>query len=742
MRLPEFSGKRSEARSQGLVTISLITSLTLVCMVLVLAWGRANHNHEAELFDGNRLVAAASSELSLQGHVLSDTVNEKLSGRAATDAARAMFQDIFLVDLDGGSAIPLPPFSPPGDFEAFHARLNEVLKTYRAAADSGLRGGVGDERVEGDDPSPAKTLSGRSNFMVIGDKGYALSIVSLSAAGKRALPLSGAEARPLVVVGLREVRPSFLSRIAYGSGVSTLTISSAPSPDPTVSSVPVGLDGHPAYIEWRADKPGDRLLGNIGSMLVSFAALFAGLLAYRSTLKLADAELTATKLAGQDALSGIANRLLFTRVLDTALAQVERGGRGFALLFIDLDRFKSVNDELGHDAGDKIIIAVAHRLQSKLRTTDLVARFGGDEFAILQSGVSTPADCEVLADRLLFALREPFDLNGEEIYLGGSIGVAICPRDSTDRETLMRCADLALYNAKKGGRNRFTFFENALSEQVEIRRSIEEDLRIAVESGGLELLYQPLVSIDGRKLLGVESLARWRHPTKGLIPPMEFIGMAEKRGLILQLGEWVLRRACEDARQWPDIKVAVNVSAIQFRNPGLVGTVKRILQETGMEPSRLELELTESVIVDDADGAENAMFDLRAIGVRLALDDFGTGYSSLIYLRRFAFDKIKIDKSFLESMEATGESAIIVHSVVHLGRSLGLTVVAEGVETAEQHRFLQALGAHELQGYMFSRPVPAVEITRICANGLVMPPARPLDNVGEDEPTLPLAGAA
>ncbi len=742
MRLPEFSGNRETVRSQGQVTISLITSLTLVCMVLVLAWGRANHNHEAELFDGNRLVAAASTELSQQGHVLTDTVNEMLSGRAATDAARNMFQDIFLIDLDGQAALRLPPFSSPGEFEFLRASVAEMLKTYRETAGSELRGGVGDERASGDEPAPAKTLSGRSSFLVVGDQGYALSIVSLSAAGKRALPLSGAESRALVVVGVREVRASVLSRIAYGSGVSTLSLSRTPSPDPSVSSVPVGLDGQPAFIEWRADKPGDRLLGNIGSMLVSFAALFAGLLAYRSTLKLADAEVTATKLAGQDALSGIANRLLFTRVLDTALAQVERGGRGFALLFIDLDRFKSVNDELGHDAGDKIIIAVAHRLQSKLRTTDLVARFGGDEFAILQSGVSTPADCEVLAERLLFALREPFDLNGEEIYLGGSIGVAICPRDSADRETLMRCADLALYNAKKGGRNRFAFFENALSEQVEIRRSIEEDLRIAVESGALELLYQPLVSIDGRKLLGVESLARWRHPTKGLIPPMEFIGMAEKRGLILQLGEWVLRRACEDARQWLDIKVAVNVSAIQFRHPGFVATVKRILHETGMEPSRLELELTESVIVDDADGAENAMFDLRAIGVRLALDDFGTGYSSLIYLRRFAFDKIKIDKSFLESMEATGESAIIVHSVVHLGRSLGLTVVAEGVETAEQHRFLQALGAHELQGYMFSRPVQAADISRICANGLVMPPARPMDQGDEEEPSLPLAGAA
>jgi EAL domain-containing protein (putative c-di-GMP-specific phosphodiesterase class I) len=240
----------------------------------------------------------------------------------------------------------------------------------------------------------------------------------------------------------------------------------------------------------------------------------------------------------------------------------------------------------------------------------------------------------------------------------------------------------------------------------------------------------------------VESLVRWRHPTKGLIPPSDFIGLAEKRGMILQLGEWVMRRACEDARQWPGIRVAVNVSAIQFRHPGFVATVQKILNETGLDPARLELELTETVIVEDADGAENAMFDLRAMGVRLALDDFGTGYSSLIYLRRFAFDKIKIDKSFLESMEATGESAIIVHSVVHLGRSLGLTVVAEGVETSEQHRFLQALGAHELQGYMFSRPVQGSEISRICANNGVMPEPRSLEQIDEDEVTERLAGAA
>ncbi len=736
----ELENDQGEARSQGLVTISLITSLTLVCMVLVLAWGRASHNREAENFDGSRLVVAASDELLAQTRVLRNYVNDLLDGRLPQTDGQPAFQSIFLVDLaDPAAAISLPPFSPPDDFAQFRAGLSGPLAGLRPIASDGLRGGVG---ADIERPALARTVGGSGSFVTLPRGGYAMSIVPLSEAGRRALPLPDAADRSLVVVGARPVTDNMLARIARAAGVATLGLSGSRSDDPAISSAPVGAGESSAFLQWRADRPGDRLLGNIGSMLVSFAALFAGLLAYRSTLKLANAELTASKLAGADPLSGIANRMLFSRVLDNAIGHVERGGRGFALLFVDLDRFKTINDVFGHDAGDKMIVSVAQRLQAGLRSTDMVARFGGDEFAILQAGVSSPADCEVLAERLLMSLRQPFDLDGEEAFIGASIGVAMCPRDSSDRESLFRCADLALYNAKRAGRNRFAFFENALSEQVEIRRSVEEELRVAVENGDMELWYQPIVSVDGRKMLAVEALVRWRHPTRGLIPPGDFIGMAEKRGLILQLGEWVMRRACEDARQWPGLRVAVNVSAIQFRHPGFVATVQRVLDQTGMEPSLLELELTETVIVDDADGAENAMFELRSMGVRLALDDFGTGYSSLIYLRRFAFDKIKIDKSFLESMEATGESAIIVHSVVHLGRSLGLTVVAEGVETAEQHRFLQALGAHELQGYMFSKPTTAAEITRIVANGGIMPPARPLDLLQDDDSAEPLAGAA
>ena len=743
MRFPRLAGDRDSAQSNGLVTISLITSLTLVCMVLVLAWGRASHNQEAELFDGNRLVAAASGELAAQTRLMNEAARDILEGRPTSDASRATFHSIFLVDLsDDVAPISLVPFTAPEDFSDFREGAARIAKRMLGADAVGLRGGVGSPvAAEG---AFAKTLSGASNFIVTPRGGFVLSMAPLSEAGRRSLPLAGSASRMLAIVGVRPVADSMLTHIAHGSGVATLSVTATPSASPAISSVPIGgSGGQDVYLEWRADRPGDRLMGAIGSMLVSFAALFAGLLAYRSTLKLADAELTATKLAGQDALSGIPNRLLFTRLLDNAIGHAERGGRGFALLYIDLDRFKSINDNFGHDAGDKMIIAVAHRLQNKLRATDVVARFGGDEFAVLQAGVQSPHDCEVLAERLLACLREPFDLGaGEDAYIGGSIGISICPRDSRDREVLMRCADLALYNAKRAGRNRFAFFESALSDQVELRRSVEEDLRTAIETEGLELHYQPIVSIDGRKLLAVESLVRWRHPTKGLIPPSDFISVAEKRGLILQLGEWVMRRACEDARMWPGIRVAVNVSAIQFRHPGFVPTVQKILTETALDPARLELELTETIIVEDADGAETAMFDLRAMGVRLALDDFGTGYSSLIYLRRFAFDKIKIDKSFLESMEATGESAIIVHSVVHLGRSLGLTVVAEGVETSEQHRFLQALGAHELQGYMFSKPVLAAEISRICANDGVMPPARPLEDTDRIEAEERLSGAA
>ncbi len=383
------------------------------------------------------------------------------------------------------------------------------------------------------------------------------------------------------------------------------------------------------------------------------------------------------------------------------------------MLLIDLDRFKAVNDTYGHTAGDELIRQVAVRLSAAVHVGDTVARLGGDEFGIIQTHSATPAGCAALGERILASLTEPFTITGAEVTIGSSIGIAMAPRDGTSREALLKLADTALYEAKNSGRNRYAFFESQMNRSMQLKRMVEDDLRHAIDNDQLMLHYQPQVSVDGSTIVGVEALVRWQHPAHGMIPPSDFIAIAEERGLIVPLSEWVLRRACTEARRWKGIRLAVNVSPIQFRHKDFVANVIRTIEETDFDPAQLELELTEGVLIEDADAAEAAMMDIRAHGVGLALDDFGTGYSSLIYLRRFAFDKIKIDRSFLEYMESTGESAILVHSMAHLGRALGLRVCAEGVETAEQHRFLQAIGCHELQGFLFSKAVPATEIDRL-----------------------------
>jgi diguanylate cyclase (GGDEF)-like protein len=474
-----------------------------------------------------------------------------------------------------------------------------------------------------------------------------------------------------------------------------------------------------AYLSWKPERPGDLMrerlvpLTLFGSVVA--AVLFCFLVIYIRWIArdLARSEEKAKSLLGRDPLSGLPNRLLFGERLDDELERVATNGGGLAVLFLDLDRFKDVNDTYGHQAGDELIKVAAKRLEAMLRDSDTLARFGGDEFAVIQPSVTTPSDAETLARRILDTLTTPFEIADAQIQVGVSIGIALAPQHGTDRESLMRLADTALYQAKSEGRNRYSMFQRRMDETIRMRKIVEDDLRHAIVNDGLVLHYQPLYSADGESIVGLEALVRWPHPTKGMIPPGSFISLAEERGLVIQLGEWVLRRACMDGRRWPGLRIAVNVSPVQFRHRGFVGSVVNALEDTGFDPSRLELELTEGVVVEDADAAEAAMMELRGMGVHLALDDFGTGYSSLIYLRRFAFDKIKIDRSFLESMEATGESAILVHSIVHLGRALGLTVTAEGVETTEQHRFLQALGCHELQGYLFSKPVPAEEIDRI-----------------------------
>jgi len=533
------------------------------------------------------------------------------------------------------------------------------------------------------------------------------------------IPYLGANGADLAILAARRIDAASLAALARVADTQRLEIAPATEAPANEAMAPLATapDGQTFVLAWRPQRPGETLVESMAWLLISFALFFAAFTvahARRVTEEAAGDEAETFESIGQDPLTGLPNRALFVRLLDSEIDRVKRtvNEHGAAVLYLDCDRFQEINDSCGREVGDKLIVALAHRIGNLLRASGRLARFEGDDFAIIQTDVVGPRDAEMLARRIVDVVAEPFDIDDRKIYVGLSIGIALCPHDADTTEELMRRADVALYRAKNEGRNRYCFFEQKLGDQLRMRKVVEDDLRTAIETGALVLQYQPIMDISGTRMVGVESLVRWPHPVHGLISPANFIALAEECGLILPLGDWVLRRALADMRLWPGLKVAVNVSAVQFRQKDFGDKIEKLLAETGIGPERLELELTESVLLSDADAAEDAMINLRAMGIRLALDDFGTGYSSLIYLRRFAFDKIKIDKSFLDSLETAGEGAIIVHSIVHLGRALGLTVTAEGVESADQHRFLQALGCHELQGYLFSKPVSAADITR------------------------------
>ena len=416
--------------------------------------------------------------------------------------------------------------------------------------------------------------------------------------------------------------------------------------------------------------------------------------------------------AGVDPLSNLPNRLFFQQMLDNAVAQSSPEAP-IALVAIDIDHFKSVNDGHGHGAGDRLITGIAKRIRRVIREGDCLARLGGDEFALMLLNVENAVQCAAMAHRIHDAMIAPFDLGSAQVFVTVSLGVALCPQDGSTAETLSQAADLALYRAKHEGRNRFAFFDKPMEQKLHLGKTIEDDLRAAIARDELTIAYQPLVSPCGQRVQGLEALVRWQHPELGPVPPEDFIPLAESRGLVVPLGEWVVRRACSDARRWPSLRIAVNVSPVQFRQRGFVAKVKAILDATGLDPNRLDLELTEGVLIQDAEQAETVIMDLRALGIRMGLDDFGSGYSSMIYLRRFAFDKIKIDRAFLGSLETSGEGAIILESIVSLGHALGLTVTAEGVESAEQVEFLQRLGCDELQGYFFAPPLTAGQVDEI-----------------------------
>jgi diguanylate cyclase (GGDEF)-like protein len=390
---------------------------------------------------------------------------------------------------------------------------------------------------------------------------------------------------------------------------------------------------------------------------------------------------------------------------------------------LDLDRFKEVNDTLGHGAGDALLKAVAERLLSCVRETDTVARLGGDEFAIVHSVKDGATEAAVLATRIIELLSTTFDLDGSQASIGASVGIALAPADGTSPDQLLRNADLALYRSKSEGRGAYSFFEPGMDQRMQARRLLEGDLRNALANDEFTVYYQPLVNLEKNQICGFEALLRWHHPTRGNVPPADFIPLAEETGLIIPIGDWVLRKACAEAANWPDhLKIAVNISPAQFTSRLFVASVIGALAAVNMPASRLELEITEVVLLRDQDGAFATLTRLHDIGVRIALDDFGTGYSSLSNLRRFPFDKIKIDRSFVSDLSAANVDALaVVRSVTRLGVTLGMATTAEGVETDEQAEQVRAEGCTEMQGYFICPPSPASEIARLLVGQLRKP---------------------
>lgn len=448
-----------------------------------------------------------------------------------------------------------------------------------------------------------------------------------------------------------------------------------------------------------------------GSMI---AALLAGALAYRSALlmrQLSIARSESLRVSRTDQLTGLPNRTVFDEQLDLAITSARRKGGRCAVLFIDLDRFKIINDTLGHAAGDALLVEVAARLRGIVRESDVVIRFGGDEFIIILSAVSGRDQAAQIAREILSAVSHGVILGGHEHQTTASVGIAMFPSDGSDVETLTRNADMAMYRAKADGNSKISFFEEEMDAALLARNKLGHQLGPALAAGQFEVHYQPIVNIETNRTVGMEALVRWRHPEHGLMSPDKFISLAEDTGQIDRLGELVLRQACLDAVQWPpDLTVAVNISPVQFRKSGLARRVAAILAETGLSAKRLALEITESVLLQHSDENIGTLHELHDTGLSIALDDFGTGYSSLSYLRIFPFDKIKIDRSFVSEMSLVDTCAAIVCAVANLGRTLDIVTTAEGVETKDQLELLRAAGCTQAQGYLFGKPCAVAQL--------------------------------
>jgi diguanylate cyclase (GGDEF)-like protein len=606
---------------------------------------------------------------------------------------------------DTGSSAPL------SHFEADATAVLPLVQTLRRTMSEAAFGFA--------DSTEAVLGIGELDYVQLQDNSAAIVSVRPILPSSEAVEQSSGE--EYLLVSVQAIDAALTRLIGSKYKLDGLTYSGAASLPQGKGAIPVSSKNGRiiGFLTWQPKYPGRELVAEVGPLLVLGGIFGAGVLSLlvvrlrKTSGALQISEAQAQFLAFHDPLTEIPNRALFEDRLERALASVRRSGSKIALHYLDLDRFKHVNDTLGHPAGDELIRQVAARLSACVREVDTVARLGGDEFAIIQIDPSDDKGAEVLCERIIDSISHSFDLNGDEADVGVSIGVVLSNQTDGTPQDMMRKADIALYQAKATGRGRHQIFVGDLDDQVRHRRALERELRLAIAGDELTLAYQPLYDGSGTNIIGAEALVRWNHPTHGLLPPDHFIGLAEERGLIGALGMWVLQKACAFAVRTDLAWIAVNFSPAQFHDEHLADRVLACLSEAGLAPERLEVEITEGLLLERSAVVQRTLAQLREAGVRIALDDFGTGYSSITYLRTYRIDKLKIDRSFVDQLGHDNEISEIVRAIVQLARVMKMRVAAEGVETPLQHKILQEMGCDELQGYLLSKPVAPERLVHI-----------------------------